>query len=245
MLTDAARKESFDSLESHLVSFLEPKSFEAEQYRRLRQRVEDLAATRPLNVIAVTSPVASDGKTLTSINLAGAFSRAGAARILLIDADLRMPTVARNLNLSKSASGWPELIETRGAKLEDHIQPFGEGLHVLTGGNSRQDTYELLRSPRVAELLAEARRQYDYVILDTPPLLLVPDSGLLSNLVDGYIVVIGANSTPRKLVAEALNLLEPASVIGLVFNRDRRPLHGYYRGYYHQYFRSYIRSAGA
>ena len=114
----------------------------------------------------------------------------------------------------------------------------GTTLSVLPCETACDETYELLTSPRLAELIKEARAQYKYVIVDTPPIIPVPDCGLIRQLVDGYIVVVSARSTPRKLVGEALNLLQPASVIGLVFNRDDRPLFGYYRSHYGQYFRS-------
>src|ERR1041385_5596920 len=83
------------SVDGHLVSFLQPQTFEAEQYRRLRQRMEDLAITRTLQVIAVTSPIAADGKTLAPRHVACAFPRAPNAKILLVDADLRQPSVGQ------------------------------------------------------------------------------------------------------------------------------------------------------
>ena len=85
-------------------------------------------------------------------------------------------------------------------------------------------------------VLAEARRRYDFIVLDTPPLLPVFDSALLANSVDGVLMVVAANQTPRKLLGEALNLLDPAKVLGIVFNRDTRPMFGYYNAYYKDYF---------
>src|SRR5262249_40378359 len=91
---------------------------------------------------------------------------------------------------------------------------------------------EVLRSPRFSELLEEARRHYHYVLLDTPPLVAVPDGRVITKAVDGVLLVIGAHRTPRKLLEEALALVEPANLLGLVYNQDDRPLPGYYRGYY-------------
>ena len=96
--------------------------------------------------------------------------------------------------------------------------------------------HHILRSPRLEQLLAEARQRYDFIVLDTPPLLPVFDSALLRELVDGVLIVVAANQTPRKLLGEALNLLDPAKVLGIVFNRDARPLFGYYDAYYKDYF---------
>jgi Mrp family chromosome partitioning ATPase len=102
--------------------------------------------------------------------------------------------------------------------------------------------HHILRSPRVEQLLSEARGRFDYVILDTPPLLPVFDSAQLANSVDGVLMVVAANQTPRKLLGEALNLLDPAKVLGIVFNRDAKPMFGYYDAYYKDYFPEQIAS---
>src|SRR6266545_2045395 len=100
-------------------------------------------------------------------------------------------------------------------------------LSILPAGRTSANPYELLKSPRLAELMQEARRQYDYVVLDTPPLVAIPDCRAIASYVDGFLLVVAAHRTPRRLVEEALNVMEPAKVIGLVFNRDDRPLSGY------------------
>jgi Mrp family chromosome partitioning ATPase len=90
-------------------------------------------------------------------------------------------------------------------------------------------------SPRLGELLEEARRTYDHIVLDTPPVLLVPDCRLMSQWVDGFVIVVAAHRTPRKLLAESLGAIPQDKVLGIVFNADDRPLSGYftrYQGYY-------------
>jgi len=235
---------SLSSLDRHLVSLLDPTSFEAEQYRRLRQHIEYLNTSRPLRVIAMTSAVASDGKTLTALNFAGTLAQAHDARILLIDADLRRPSVAALLGMQAVAGpGLSGAVQAPRGRLNDFVKRVGgSSLFVLPCGESRSDTYELLTSPRLLEVLDDAKRQYDYVVIDTPPIVPVPDGVLLAKAVDGYLVVVGANSTPRKLLAEALNLLDGSQVIGLIYNRDRRPLFGYYHSRYRSYFKHYVRS---
>jgi capsular exopolysaccharide synthesis family protein len=231
-------------LSSPLVSLLNPTSFEAEQYRRLRQQIEHLGRSRGLRVVAVTSAVASDGKTLTAVNLAGSLAQASGSRILLIDADLRRPSVARQLQIEdEGKGGLPAVLEAGKGRLQEFVRHIsGTNLHVLTCPRSDAGAYEVLTSPKLVEVLAEARSQFDFVVVDTPPVIPVPDSVLVGRAVDGYLVVVAANSTPRKLLGEALNMLEPASVIGLVFNGDDRPLFGYYRSRYRNYFRSYTDS---
>src|SRR5688572_12064606 len=111
-------------LATQLVSLTNPASFAAEQYQNLRLKIERLRQTRDLRVIAVTSPGASDGKTVTSINLAGALARGAAARVLLIDGDLRRPEIARQLHLDHEKPGLADLIGGHQPSVEDAINTF-------------------------------------------------------------------------------------------------------------------------
>jgi polysaccharide biosynthesis transport protein len=224
-------------LDTHLVSLTSPASFAAEQYQGLRLTVERMARSRELKVLAVSSPAAGDGKTVTAINLAGALARGSEGRVLLIDADLRRPTVARQLAITDARHGLADALSNPRAALRDVARPLdGFPLDVITAGVARGGVSQILRSPRLDSLIQEARARYTYVVLDTPPLLPVFDSALLAKSVDGVLMVVSANHTPRKLLGEALNMLEPAKVLGIVFNRDERPLFGYYNSYYREYF---------
>jgi capsular exopolysaccharide synthesis family protein len=223
-------------LDSRLVSFTSPGSFAAEQYQGLRLTIERLTKTQGSQVLAVTSPAAGEGKTLTAINLAGALARESDARVLLIDADLRRPSVATTLRLS-SSPGLTDVLEDEGLDLGAAVQqvsPFQ--LWAVTAGTAGSAIHRLLRSPRLEPLLQRARQEYDVIIVDTPPLLPVFDSAVLARIVDQMLIVVAANQTPKKLLGEALNLVDPAKVMGIVFNRDDRPLFGYYDEYYRQYF---------
>jgi capsular exopolysaccharide synthesis family protein len=225
-------------LDPHLVALTSPGSFAAEQYQGLRLTIERLRRGRTLQVIAVTSPAAGEGKTLTAINLAGALARGGDdARVLLIDADLRRPAVARQLAIDECSQGLTEAVESAAATLDSVTQRLKHfNLSIIPAGTRKGAVHHVLRSPRLDVVLAEARRRYDFVVLDTPPLLPVFDSALLANAVDGVLMVVAANQTPRKLLGEALNMLDPAKVLGIVFNRDARPMFGYYDAYYKDYF---------
>jgi len=225
-------------IDPRLVSLHRRQSFEADRYRTLRLAVEraDLPGCK---VIGVTSPVAGDGKTVVAINLAGALAQARQARVLLIDADLRRPAVARYLNQTAAAgSGLVRVIQRAELTLRHctrRLEAFN--LAVIMTNQRSHDTYELLASPRLAELFEEARRHYDYVVVDTPPLVPVPDVPLLATAIDRFVVVVGAGSTPRKLLGAALDQLTARQVLGLVFNRERldQSRYGdYYYSYYHR-----------
>ena len=225
-----------NQLANQLVSFTKPASFAAEQYQNLRLKIERLRQARDLRVIAITSPGASDGKTVTSINLAGALARGAASRVLLIDADLRRPEVANQLHLKDDRAGFADLVCSPNMSVADAVRPLDAyNVDVMPAGTVSGPIHEVFRSPRLPQLLAQLRDRYDYVILDTPPLVPVVDSALLSRVVDGVLLVVAANKTPRKLLEESLTDIDANKVLGIVFNNDDRPLYGYdtsYRRYF-------------
>lgn len=232
--TRPAEGEEEVGVEEHLVSLVAPGSFEAEQYRALRHVVEDARRTQVLTVVAVCGPGDGDGKTTTAINLAGALAQAPDARILLVDADLRRSSVATRLGLDEGGPGLVDLILDPGLALDDVVRSLeGFNLWVLTVGRRTAKPYEVLKSPRLGELLADARRRYDHVVIDTAPVVPVSDSRLIAGWVDGFLLVVAARRTRRELLEEALNLLAPAKVLGLVFNGDDRPPSRYYGYGYH------------
>lgn len=217
------------------IALVPPGTFAAEQYQNLRLKVERLQQTRGVRVLAVTSPGTSDGKTLTSINLAAALARGPAARVLLIDADMRRPAVEWQLGLgddpgpglaaalSDGAGGLREI-----ARAVDGVH----GLNVVPAGTASHDVHELLRSTRFDQLLQDARAAYDFVVLDTPPLVPVCDAAVVSRLVDGLLVVVAAHETTRKQLGDALSLLDEAKTLGVVFNGDTPARSRKYSAYY-------------
>jgi capsular exopolysaccharide synthesis family protein len=217
---------------AHLVSLLDPRSFEAEQYRMLRHVVETLRKGAILHVVAVTSPGAGDGKTTTAINLAGALAQSADARVLLVDLDIRRPAVARQLRLFGARRSLVDALRDPGLTLEDTVEHLARfNLSVLPASGPAVAPYELLKSPRLEALLDEARRRYEYVVLDTPPFVPVPDGRIIAKYVDGFLIVVKAHRTPRGALAQTLDLVDPAKVTGLVFNGDNTRRSGYYDAY--------------
>jgi capsular exopolysaccharide synthesis family protein len=227
-----------DKVDPHLVSMLAPESPEAEQYRALRYAVEQIPGTREGTVVGVCSPTPGDGKTLTSINIAGALAQNTQARVLLIEVDLRRPavTISDHLALGDIAGhGLVDAILDSNVLFEDVIRRIPIfNLSVLAAGRHAVAPYEMLKSPRFNELLTLARRQYDYVVLDAPPVIPVPDCRLIAKWVDGFIMVLRAHRTPREALEEALTILEGANILGLVFNGHDRLATRYY-GYGYGY----------
>jgi len=218
-----------------LVSLVSPDSFAADQYRTLRHSIERLRREEGLRVVAMTSATPNDGKTVTTLNLAGALAQAPDARVLVVDADLRRPSVASYLGLDRQPTrGLSDVLRDPSYTLDDVVQPLeGFNLSVVPAGAPQNAPYELLNSTRLENFLNEARERYDCVLIDTPPLVPLPDCRLIGKWVDGFLLVVGAHKTPRRLVQDALNLLDLSKVIGVVFNGDRKPLSNRYGYYYY------------
>ncbi|HYB95942.1 MAG TPA: CpsD/CapB family tyrosine-protein kinase [Vicinamibacterales bacterium] len=224
-------------LDPRFVTLTAPATFAAERYQGLRLKLEQLRQRDGKRVIAITSPGAGDGKTLTSINLAGVMARESDARVLLIDADLRRASTSLNLGYTSGTPGLADLLDNDTHQLAKLVQRSEHGaFDVLPAGSSSSPVQQLFRSPRLKTILDDARERYDHILLDTPPLLPVFDAALLARVVDGIIMVVAADRTPRRLLAAALDHLEPSSVVGLVFNNDNSPLLGYHSSAYKPYF---------
>ena len=231
---DAAHESAFSALlepppgvdpgqvDDHLVSVLEPTSLAAEQYRSVRLAIENFRRERGTRLVAVSSPGRGDGRTMTAINVAGALAQAPEARVALVEADLRHPSMAEALGL-RGARGLSTYLLDHSLRIEQAIErPPGLGFAVIVAGSVSSMPYELLTSPRLSALFAELRDRFDFVVVDTPPTLPFPDVGILRDLVDGFVLVIRANRTPREQVRESLDAIGIQRVLGVIFNDDDR-----------------------
>ena len=228
-ITRAISVDRTRKLDPHLVSFLTPATFEAEQYRTLRYMVDQKRQERKLSIIAVSSPAAQDGKSTTVINLAGALAQDEKAKVLLVDLDLRRPSLLKLLGVRNPRNlGVVDAAVRPDVSLEDVVLSLASlRIDVVPAGRPPTALYEILKSARLGALLDEARRRYDYVLLDTSPLVPFPDCRLIGQWADGFLVVVASHQTPRPLLEEALATVEPGKMIGLVFNKDNRPAFRY------------------
>jgi len=228
---------SLKGVDPHIVSLMAVDSPEAEQYRNICSRLEQMHKENSLALVAISSPIAGDGKTMTAINVAGTLAQFPDTKVILIDMDFRRPAVAKYLGITDGYSlGLGNLIgdaQLSLSKVVRHYAPFR--LAILPAGQPSRTPHEVLKSRRLTSVLQEARELYDYVILDLPPMLF-PDSRLLEHLVDGFVLVVSAHKTPKKLVEESLNILHPEKICGIILNNDDRPLFGYYSYYSYYYY---------
>jgi len=233
-------------IDRHLVSVTDPTSMEAEQYQTLRLKIERFQRERDLRVVAITSPGARDGKSVTAINLAASLARGSNARVLLIEADIRRPAMSRYLGLNGAAAekSLSKVLSSEGGTLQDGVQRFDSlRFDMMLAGTPDVPVTELLRSPRVASLLNEAREQYDYVLIDTPPLNLFTDAALIGAHADATLLVARADRTERQALKFAVLQLQhvQANLAGAILNgvdlrRNSRYRGGYDFGRYGAYY---------
>ncbi len=190
-----------------------------EQYRMLRTQILQKTEGEGDNCLMVTSSVDGEGKSTTAINLAVAIAKEVHKTVLLVDADLRRPSIHKYLGLTPEQGLSHYLLDN--VPLENLLIRTGvEKLTFLPAGSPMVDSTEILRSTRMQELIREVKERYKnrYVIFDTTPLLQTADSCVLAQFMDGIVFVVQAEKTPRKEVAEALKLLEDRNVLGMVMN---------------------------
>lgn len=215
--------------DSRLVSLLRPDSYDAEQFRCLRHALLRQLTPGRCNVIAVSSPHRGSAKATTAINLAASLVEPGIFRVLLIDADLRTGAVAGQLALDPvSDDGLDTALADWSLRLGDFVRyvPHPDGLTVLPTAARPETAGHLVASPRFGMLLLEARQQYDFIIVHTPPLMPTADCRSMARWIDGFVVVVTAHETTREHLEEALNVMNPEQVLGLVFcEADRSSAH--------------------
>lgn len=204
-----------------------------EQYRRLAAVLCEEQAEDALTTVLVTSAIPGEGKTLTAVNLALTLSESYARRVLVIDADLRAPSVHTTLGIPNDVGLTDAL---RDGERDLPIRQVTAGLSVMTAGRGGGlNPLAGLSSRRMEEILQDAAARFDWVLLDTSPVGVLPDAQVLARLAGGVVLVIGAGSTPAAAVERAIaELGGPDAIIGTVLNRiedHRVPDAGYYGRY--------------
>jgi protein-tyrosine kinase len=204
-----------------------------EQYRRLAAVLHHAQNDTGLRVVMVTSALPGEGKTLTAANLALTLSESYQRRVLLIDADLRRPSVHQLFALPSLSGLTDGLRSVEDRKLT--LVEVSPRLTVLPAGRPDPDPMSVLTSSRMKYVLDEARQKFDWVIVDTPPVGLMPDAHLLAAMVDGALLIVGAGMSPHRTVAKAADVIGRDRIVGVVLNRIERD-HMSHDGYYYSYY---------
>lgn len=203
----------------HLVVLNNPGSPLAERYRSLRLRLElgTPDNPRPPHVTVITSAVPDEGKTTTATNLALAYAEDRKCRTLLIDADLRLPTVTRHI-VPEPLLGFREVLAGEVPLSHALIQMTDSALFVLPSGAPSPTTLELRQSEAFGSLIDELRRRFDRVVIDVPPTVPFTDAAVLASHADGALLVVRAGTTTRPLIRRAWESLHGANALGVVLN---------------------------
>ena len=172
-----------------------PKSIDAEAYRSLRSNIEYSSFDDEYRVIVVTSSVPGEGKSTTAGNLAIALAQSGNS-VLLVDCDMRKPSIHKKFKIS-NAAGTAELL-LRKKLFEEVANKYNENLTIITAGKIPPNPSEMLASRAMTAFIEEMKKEFKYIILDTPPLQAVTDAQVLSTKADGVLLVVRAGSTKRE-----------------------------------------------
>jgi capsular exopolysaccharide synthesis family protein len=216
----------------------DPQSIASQQYGILALKVTRWMRQNSGQMLVITSATGGEGKSLTALNLSLALAASAHSRVLLIDCDLRLPQVQERLGL-KTAKGFSDLLAGTETEPAACISKLGN-LDIITSGSIPVNPVTLLSSPRTAEILAQLRREYTLVILDSPPVVPITDSHILAGLADGVLLVVRARRTRPESFQHAIESLGANNLVGVVLNDveySASPYAHAYRYYQQHYLR--------
>ncbi|MCI0336337.1 MAG: CpsD/CapB family tyrosine-protein kinase [Acidobacteria bacterium] len=223
-------------LHPRLILLTEPNAPECEQYRTLRTELFHAAARKRTQIVTVTSAVANEGKTSTVLNLALAIAQSKERRVLVIEGDLRRPSFASYLGVQPTG-GLSEVLEGGSEVFKSMFCLEGLELYALPVISEANNPTELLSSERLDEMLTLLREYFDFILVDSPPVMPFADSRLLANHADAVILVVRAGLAPYETVEKAIDALPRGRILGVVLNGAEHLREAGYYDYYYYYGR--------
>lgn len=201
------RKIGESKIDPNVVTYFDSKALISEQYKILRTNLLSLNKGKPPRTIVITSSIHSEGKTVTALNLAFSLSEAvHKPKVLLVDADLRKGKIHKYLGVDQK-NGLSEVLSGKATMDEAIFHVEHENLAFIVAGEVPENPAELLASDRMKDFLSEASSRFDFVLIDTPPIISVTDSGIVGSQADGVLLVVQAGRTQRGIVRRAEDLL--------------------------------------
>jgi len=218
--------------DARLVCLTDQGSLAAEKFRVLGLRLRNLREKRKLKLIVVTSTIPEEGKTLSAANLALNQSRSKVLKTLLVDGDLRRPSLSSRFGLSRSLPGLTEYLQEERRLAEVIYRLDGTNLWFLPSGLPPENPLELMQSGRTAELLDRLGKVFDWVIIDSPPLMPLADTTLWVKLSDGVLIVVREGVSEKKALEKIVEMVDRSAIVGIIVNSSSN---GSHKNYYQRY----------
>jgi capsular exopolysaccharide synthesis family protein len=233
-LPDFPIEQAHISAVSRLVVYSDPRSPAADRFRYLRMRLREHWIAGKLKKLLVTSPLAHDGKSMMVINLATALAERGKRSVLVVEADLHHASLADSLKVNH----WIGLTEC----LQDtHTQPLSAirrieplGWYLLPAGEPRRNPTELLQTPTFGNIVTQLAGLFDWVVIDSPPVVPLTDAIALQQHADASLLVVRAGQTPEEAISQTIELLGKKKIAGIVLNGIERRDQPYYQQRYYE-----------
>jgi capsular exopolysaccharide synthesis family protein len=215
---------------SRLVCFTEPDGLAAEKFRFLGVRLRQLQQNRPLKKVLVTSTIPEEGKSLVSANLAGVLARRK-QKVLLLEGDMRRPILAEQLGLGRLA-GLAEWLQGGLRRASNIYHLGGPDFWLMPAGDPPANPIELMQSGRLSELMGQLSTMFDWIVVDSPPLLPLADTTVWARVTDGILLVAREGKTEKARLQQGLEILKKSDLLGVVLNGCTNPSH---KNYYQRY----------
>lgn len=231
------RKVENTKIDQHITAFHDPSSPVGEQYKILRTNVQSLRYEKIYKTFVITSAIHGEGKTITAINLAMTMAQdVNNKSILLIDADMRRGTIAKYLGLKRSL-GLSDVLKGESSEDSVFVNLNIKGLTVMLSGNGTKNPSELLNSKKMEQLMSMLKTKFDYIFIDSPPIMPLTDACILGSMGDGVILVIQAGRTQRNTIRHVENRLYQvrAKTLGYIMTNMEYHIPHYLYRYIHEY----------
>jgi capsular exopolysaccharide synthesis family protein len=226
---------------SRLVSLTDKDSLGAEQFRFLGVRLRQLQQTRPLKKLLITSTLPEEGKSLVSANLAATLARRRQQKVLLLEGDLRRPVQTQLFGGAKLA-GLSEWLQAGLHTVNNVYFLDGPGFWLMPAGRPPENPLELMQSGKLSELLDRLGAWFDWVVIDSPPILPLADTSVWSRVADGILMVVREGKSEKRQLQRGLDVIEPSRLLGVVINSCSNSAH---QDYYSRYSPAAGQSSGA
>jgi receptor protein-tyrosine kinase/non-specific protein-tyrosine kinase len=216
---------------ARLIALADKGSVGSEKFRILCTQLRSRRRNGDLKVVAVTSSLPQEGKSLVASNAAVTMAFGDKQRVLLIDGDLRRPVLAKAFGL-RQGPGLVEWLRGESSASDSIYQANSSGFHLCPASGGRDNPIDFLPSAPITERLGEVSKLFDWIIIDCPPMLPLADAALWLRVSDGALIVARAECTPRALLAKTLESIKDDKFLGVVFNDFESNTHTYYKKYY-------------